>query len=134
MGHKISDGLAIDVTAPTDGPPNTIALEFGELYRIGGWNGIAMKDVLATDTDRGLALEVSMALWKIKIPNALAPANGEFLYWDDPSSFQSGPDDIVLAATAVAGEAPCAICVGTKNAANYITVRVLNQADRGVLT
>jgi predicted RecA/RadA family phage recombinase len=115
MGHLISDGKAIDVTAPAG------VYSFGDLFRINGWTGIAMKSIAAADTDRKLALEVSSErFWKVKIP-AIAPAVGAMLYWTAGAGVKRGDTDLTLTPTDV----PVAKCVEAINANGYATVRVL---------
>jgi len=59
MGQLYSDGKAIDVVGPAGD------INMGDLYRIGGWNGIAMKDVVTADVDRKLALETSSGAYLV---------------------------------------------------------------------
>lgn len=120
MGHKLSDGNAIDVSAPASNDINK-----GDLYRIAGWNGIAMDTILSADTDRGLALETSPSnIWKVKLPAGVTPVVGQVLYWTtvDNTTFQKG-DTHLLAA--VLGAPACKVLIA-KNAAGYAAVRVLN--------
>ncbi len=117
MGQLHSDGKAIDVTAPAG------TINFGDLYRIGDWNGIAMDSIASGDTARGMALEVSERLWLVKFPAALNPAVGAAVYWATPQgSFQVGETNLQAAVNG----APCAKIVVAKNAAGYAVVRVLN--------
>jgi Uncharacterized conserved protein (DUF2190) len=120
MGHKISDGKAIDIQAPAAQVMNK-----GDLYRVNGWTGIAMNTVLAADTDRGLALEVSSEhFWKVKLPAAVTPAVGDLLYWTAGAGFKKGDTDLTATITGTA----VAKVLETKNANGYATVRVLNNA------
>ena len=102
IGRKLSDGKAINLTVPD----SEVVLDY-ELYRIDGVNGLAVGAVASTDTDRTLAFECDTnAIYRIHVPTAVNPSAGDLLYWDDPSSFQSGPDDLLAAASA-GGDAPC---------------------------
>jgi predicted RecA/RadA family phage recombinase len=120
VGHFYTDGKAIDATAA-----DSTVVSKGDLYRMGGWNGIAMKNVAAADTDRGLALETSAErVWKVKLPAGVTPAVGDVLYWSTNSGQKAGADDLV--ASPPTGAAPCCKVLVAKNAAGYAAVRVLN--------
>ena len=81
------------VTAPAG------VFNFGDLYRINQWNGIALKTIGASDTVRNLDLEIAPdRIWYVKLPAALSPAVGDVptgrwwglgvatLTWQQPSS------------------------------------------------
>jgi hypothetical protein len=65
VGRKITDGNAVDVTAP-----GSTLIEKGELYRIDGFSGFAMDQIDATEVDRAVALEITHSLWRCKVPAA----------------------------------------------------------------
>lgn len=121
MGHLFSDGKAIDVAA---GAGTTI--NKGDLYRISGWNGIAMKNVASDDTDRSLALETSSErIWKVKLPTGLTPSVGDILNWSTGTGQKAGDTDLVAQSTSTSTGPACKVLVA-KNAAGYAAVRVLN--------
>ena len=121
MGRKVTDGKAFNATAPTGQVINDY-----DLYRIGGWNGVAIGAKDGTQTDRTMAFEMDpAAIYSILLPAAINPAAGAYLYWatNDATTFQRG--DTNLAVSGAAGQAPCAKVLKTKNAAGYAQVRVL---------
>jgi hypothetical protein len=124
MGQKKTDGLAVDVSAPA-----ATLIEFGELYRIDNWNGFAMDEITATEEARGLALDVSLSIFYVKVPSGLTAARGAILSWagTDNGAYRTGQTHLVAygAATSVG---PCAIVEEAKDANNYAGVRVLNGA------
>ena len=125
MGRKVSDGKAFDAASPSGQVINDF-----DLYRIGGWNGVAIGAKDATQTDRTQAFECDpAAIYEIKIPAALNPAAGSFLWWttNDATTFQRGDTHLLAADPAAAGTStlPCFEVLKTKNAANYIQGRVL---------
>lgn len=122
MGQLKSDGKAVNVSAPA-----ATLIQFGELYRIDGWSGIAMDEILAADTERGLALEVSERVWYIKIPAALAAARGDMLYWSSGAGFKKATTDLVASGTAGA-IGPVAKVEEAVDANDYCAVRVLQTA------
>lgn len=103
MGRKVTDGKAINRTVPAGK-----AVVDGELYRIGGVNGLSIGVVAVGDTARTLAFECDTnAIYSIHLPDAVNPARGDFLYWADPTlTFQDGAVDL-LAAPHVWNQAPC---------------------------
>jgi hypothetical protein len=123
MGQKISDGKARNLTAPSSKVINS-----GDLYRITGWNGVAIGAVAAADTARTLAFEADTnAIYSIKVPSGLTPSPGDLLYWatDDDTTYQDGA--LNLQATPAANDdRPCFFVTGAQNAAHYIQGRVLN--------
>jgi hypothetical protein len=95
MGQLKSDGRAIDIQAPA-----ATAMTFGEAYRVDGWTGIAMKTVGASDTDRGLALEVAAErIWYVAVPAAVNGARGTAVYWTAGAGFKRGSTDLTSTAT-----------------------------------
>ena len=119
MGVLKTEGEAVDVVAPSG-----VALTFGELYRIDGWTGIAMRSVTTTDTERGLALEVSDRIWYVSMPSGVAAARGAPLYWSTGAGFKTGLTDLAAAA----GTGPVAKVEEAVDANYVVAVRVLNLA------
>src|SRR3954471_20453485 len=122
MGRKVTDGKAFNATAPA-----AQVINDGDLYRIAGWNGIAIGAKDGTQTDRTLALEMDpAAIYSILVPAGITPVVGGYLYWatNDATTFQRG--DTNLALTGAAGQRPCCKVLTVKNAANYTQVRVLD--------
>jgi hypothetical protein len=120
MGQLKHDGRA---TQGGFAAPAAQAIVKGDLYRINGWNGFAMKTIGASDTLRTLDLEISSErIWYIKLPAALAPAIGDPLYWTTGAGFKRGDTDL---AAAVVG-APVAKVEEVKDANGYCAVRALN--------
>lgn len=102
MGRKVSDGKAFNLTVP-EGK----AVADYELYRIDGVNGLAIGVVTVADTERTKAFEADTnAVYSIHVPAGVNPDPGDYLYWDDPTDFQSGLLDLLAAPSAV-GDAPC---------------------------
>lgn len=121
MGRKVTDGKAFNATAPA-----AQVINDHDLYRIGGWNGVALGAKDGTQTDRTLAFEMDpAAIYSILVPAGITPVAGGYLYWatNDATTFQRG--DTNLALTGAAGQAPACKVLKTKNAANYAQVRVL---------
>jgi hypothetical protein len=121
MGYKVSDGKAVDLTAPSSQVIND-----GDLFRIAGWNGIAIGAKDGSQTDRTLSFEADpAAIYSVLFPAALNPAVGAFVYWatNDATTFQRG--DTNLAATGAAGQLPAGKVLVAKNAAGYAQIRVL---------
>ena len=105
--------------------PAATNIVFGDLYRIDGWNGAALKAIAAADTVRTLDLEISAErIWIIKLPVALNPAKGDALYWTAGAGFKRGDTDL---AAAVVGS-PAAKVEETKDANHWCAVRILNLA------
>jgi len=119
MGQLKHDGRATQggVTAPAGDFP------FGDLFRINGWNGIALQHIATGDTVRTLDLEIAPdRVWYVKIPAAAAPAVGDFLYWTAGAGLKRGDTDITTTATG----SPIAKVEEAKDANNYCAIRVLN--------
>ena len=120
MGHMLTDGKAIDVVAPAG------TINFGDLYRISGWTGFAMKNVAAGDTVRDLALEVGERVWKVKLPAGITPVVGDHLAWDAVgTALKLGDTNLVIAGAGVQGV--CKVLI-VKNANGYAAVRLTNQS------
>jgi hypothetical protein len=118
MGQLKTDGRAVNVPVVPAGQYN-----FGELFRINGWNGIAMKTVNTADTIRAMAIEVSSErVWYFTIPAAVAAPQGAYLYWTAGAGTKRGDTD--LSAT-VAGT-PVLVVEEAKDGNNVIAARVLN--------
>lgn len=125
MGRKITDGQAVDVVAPAG------IFDKGELYRIDGWTGIAMISIAAADTDRQLALEVSKAFWRVKVPAGTAAARGDYLAWTTALGTKSGATDLAALAQPAAGGVPATAVArveAVRNSTGYATIRVLDGA------
>lgn len=121
MGRKVSDGKAFDAVAPAGQVIND-----GDLYRIGGWNGSAIGQKDAVQTDRAMSFEDDTdAIYSILVPAGLVPVVGQFLFWatNDNTTFQRG--DTNLALTGAAGQAGCFKVLTAKNAANYVQGRIV---------
>jgi hypothetical protein len=119
MGQLKHDGRATQggFTLPAGDYP------FGEMFRVNGWNGINLTKIATTDTVRVVDLEISSErIWYIKLPAALNPAIGDYLYWTAGAGVKRGDTDL---AAAVVG-APVAKVEETKDAGGYCAVRVLN--------
>jgi hypothetical protein len=119
MGQLKHDGRATQngMTAPAG------VFTFGDLYRINGWNGIAMKSIASGDTVRTLDLEIAPdRIWYVKLPAALTPALGDFLYWTAGAGLKRGDTDLTATVT---GSPVCKV-EEVKNANGYAAVRVLN--------
>jgi len=120
MGQLKHDGRATQngVTFPA-----AQAITKGDLYRVNGWNGFALKTIGASDTIRVADMEIAPdRIWYIKLPAALSPAVGDVLYWTTGTGFKRGDTD--LSAT-VAGSPACKV-EEVKDANGYAAVRALN--------
>lgn len=123
MGRRVSDGNSFNAAAPG----GQVIYDY-DLFRIGGWNGVAIGEKDGSQTDRTLAFECDpAAIYEILVPNALDPDVGDFLYWktNDSSTFQRGDADLVAASGEDPHEQPCFIVSKTKNANDYLQGRVL---------
>jgi hypothetical protein len=118
LGQLKSDGNAVDVVAP-----GATAIVFGELYRIDGWTGFAMRSVGASDTDRKLALEVSPnRIWYVTMPAGVAAARGDMLNWSAGAGFKKATTDLVVTG---GGVGPAAKVEEAKDASNVVAVRAI---------
>ena len=123
MGHLYSDGKAVDVTADAGTTVN-----FGDLYRIGGWTGFALDAIASGDTVRDLALEVSERIWKVKLPAGITPVVGDHLVWDAVGvAFKAGDTNLAIAGAGVLGVAKVLV---VKNSNGYAAVQLTAQGTR----
>lgn len=120
MGQLKHDGRA------TQGgfvAPGATAITFGDLYRLNGWNHIAMSTIGASDTARSYDGEIAPdRIWYVKLPSGVTPAVGDVLYWTAGAGFKRGDTDL---AAAVVGSPACKV-EEAKDANGYAAVRVLN--------
>ncbi len=119
MGQLKTDGRATQggFTFPAG------IIVYGDLYRLNGWNGIALKNILAADTVRTADMEISAErIWYVKFPTALNPAQGDCVYWTAGAGFKRGDTDLQAA---VLGS-PAAKVEEVKDASHWCGVRVLN--------
>lgn len=124
MGRKITDGNAVDVSAPA-----ATLVEKGELYRIDNWTGFAMDQIDASEVDRGLALEVTHSLWRCKVPAGTAAARGDFVQWTTGAGFKKGSTDLTAIAAPTDGSTPIlavAKVEGVRNSDGYATLRLVH--------
>ena len=120
MGQKKSDGKA---SVGGFSAPAGQVVNFGDLYRLNGWNHIALADIGSADTVRNYGAEWDAnAIWYVLLPAALNPAVGDYLYWTAGAGFKRGDTDL---AAAVVGSPVCKV-EEAKNANGYAAVRVLN--------
>lgn len=118
MGQLKHDGRA---TQGGFTAPGGQAITFGDLYRLNGWNHIAMTTIGASDTVRSYDGEISERVWYIKLP-AISPAVGDYLYWTAGTGFKRGDTDLTATVT---GSPVCKV-EEVKDANGYAAVRVLN--------
>jgi hypothetical protein len=92
MGRKKTDGEAVDVTAP-----GATLIEKGELYRIDNFTGFAADQIDATEVDRSVALDVSQAVWKVKVPVGTCATRGMYVKWTAAggATFQKSSTDLL---------------------------------------
>jgi len=119
MGQLKSDGKA--TVGGFTWPAGVIT--FGDMYRLNGWNGVALKNIAAADTMRVAGMEFSSErIWIVKLPAAVAGTQGTYLYWTAGAGFKRGDTDL----TATVTGSPVAIVEETKDANHYAAVRILN--------
>jgi hypothetical protein len=120
VGRKASDGQAVDVQAP-----GATQIDFGELYRIDGFSGIALSKIGASDTDRGLALEVSSSIWWVKTPAAVGVTRGAFVYWTSGTGFKKSSTDLSNTA-GTAGDQPIGKVETVRNSNGYAAIKLFD--------
>jgi hypothetical protein len=126
MGQLKSDGRA--TLAGMTWPAGVIT--FGDLYRLNGWTGIAMKSIAAADVDRNADMEIAPdRIWYVKLPAGVAGTLGQYLYWTTAAAatFQRGDTNLTVTAAGV----PCCVVEEAKDANNYAAVRILNIGPSG---
>ena len=117
MGQLKHDGLATQggVTFPAG------TITFGDLYRLNGMSGFALKSIAAGDTVRVADMEISKTrVWYVKLPAGLSPAVGDLLYWSAGAGFKRGDTDLQAA---VAGQPICQV-EEAKDANGWAAVRL----------
>lgn len=119
MGQFEKEGKAIQVTWP-----GSEIINFGDLYRVDGWNGVALEDFTAAETPRVSAMEVACERhWYIKTAAGIGDgARGDFLYWTAGAGFKRGDNALTETPT---GSPVCKI-EEIRDAAGYVLVRLLN--------
>lgn len=125
MGRKASDGKSQYRTVPGGS-----AVVDNELYRIDGWNGLSIGSVATGDTDRTIEFEADVnAVYEFHVPSGVNPAAGDFLYWNDPTTFQYGLSHLRTTPIGL-GEAPAVFVtkarVADVDGAYVIQGRILN--------
>lgn len=117
MGQFDNDGKAMAVTFPAG------VITFGDLYRIDGWNGVALTSLASGATPRAGTLEIAAERqWYIKTPAAVGTTKGGYLYWTAGTGFKRGDTDL---SEAVAGS-PVAKVAEVRDANGWTLVRILN--------
>lgn len=119
MGQLKHDGQA---TQGGFTAPGSEVVNFGDLYHLNGWNHIALASIGANDTVRSYGGEISDRIWYVKVPDAVDPDVGDFLYWSDTEEWKVGETDLQTTANG----SPCAIVEEDKGSGDYCAVRVLN--------
>src|SRR3954451_24451477 len=95
MGQLKHDGRA---TQGGYSAPAGQVITFGDLYRLNGWNHVALTNIGAADTVRSYGGEISSErVWYVKLPAALNPAIGDYLYWTAGAGFKRGDADLAAA-------------------------------------
>lgn len=122
MGRKASDGQAVDVQAP-----GATLIDFGELYRIDGFSGIALSQIAAADTDRGMALETSSSIWWVKTPVGIGVTRGAPVFWTAGAGFKKASTDLANAA-GTAGDLPVGKVETVRNSLGYAAIKLFNGA------
>lgn len=96
MGQLKHDGRATQggVTFPAG------EIVFGDLYRVDGISGFALKNIATGATPRVAGMEISKErVWYIKLPAAVNPAKGDLLYWTAGAGFKRGDTDLTAVVT-----------------------------------
>src|SRR6187551_1051423 len=116
MGQLKHDGRATQngVTWPAG------TYTFGDLFRIDGHSGFALKTIAAGDTVRTADMEIDkMRCWYVKLPAALNPAKGDLLYWTAGAGVKRGDTDLTATVT---GQPICQV-EEVKDGNGYAAVR-----------
>lgn len=119
MGRMVTDGLSIDVEAPAGE-----VIEKGELYRIDEWTGFSFDEIDAAEVDRGMALDVSHALYRVKVPAGTCGTKGLYVQWSAGAGFKDGAVDLVDG-TVVRALASVAKVEGVRNSRGYATLKLV---------
>lgn len=120
MGQLKHDGRA---TQGGFSAPAGQTINFGDLYRLNGWNHVALSKIASGDTARSYGGEIAPdRIWYVLLPAALSPAVGDFLYWTAGAGFKRGDTDL----TATVTGSPVVKVEEVKNANGYAAVRILN--------
>lgn len=129
MGQLKHDGRATQggVTFPAG------VITFGDLYRVDGFSGFAMKSLAAADTVRTADMELAKErVWYVKLPAGLTPAKGDLLAWSAGAGFKRGDTDLIaMPVNPAAGAAiPQPVCQveETKDANGFAAVRLTGLA------
>jgi hypothetical protein len=120
MGRKVDDGQAVDVQAP-----GATVIDFGELYRIDGFSGIALSAKTAADPDRGLALEISSCIWMVKTPAAVGVTRGAPVFWTSGTGFKKSSTDLANSA-GTAGDEPVGKVETVRNTNGYAAIKLFD--------
>jgi hypothetical protein len=123
MGRKVTDGLSLDFAAPS-----STLIEEGEIYRVDGITHFAITEVAAADADRSYAGDVSEALYRCKVPVAVAAARGDYVGWTTGAGFKKGDTDLAAIAQPAAGGVPAlavALVEGVRNSRGYATLKLV---------
>ena len=120
MGRKASDGKAVDVQAP-----GATQIDFGELYRIDGFSGIALSAIGASDVDRGMALEIANCIWWVKTPSGIGVTRGAFVYWSSGTGFKKAVTDLSNSA-GTAGDQPVGKVETVRNSNGYAAIKLFD--------
>jgi len=129
MGQLKTDGRATQggVTWPAG------IITFGDLYRVAGITGVALKNIAAADTMRNADMEIAPdRIWYVKLPSALTAPKGTYLGWASATiaTFQRGDTNLEIFVLAT-HKFPCAVVEEAKDANHYAAVRILNVGPSG---
>jgi hypothetical protein len=89
MGRKVTDGLSVDVTAPA-----ATLVETQELVRIDNWSGFTFDEISAAETDRALAIDISEAIYSVKVPVGTCGTRGNYVKWSAGAGFKKSATDL----------------------------------------
>lgn len=118
MGRMVTDGLSIDVSAPA-----AVLVEKGEMYRIDNWTGFSFDEITATEVDRGMSLDVSHALYRVKVPAGTCATKGNYVTWSAGAGFKDSATGLVdeAARTLIS----VAKVEGVRNSRGYATLKLV---------